>query len=1731
MKLLSCVDTPSVPTPSAPDSSAVSSASCSLTCYAELGALSADSVEQDVSRCHHSTRQRTWASIASQSIDRVPLQHVQQHLPAAANPAAHHEPFSPAPSTAADPVAAKLTHDTLLVTLREEWWSLVDSTAEAEDHKLATKCPAWREAIETKTGEILDATGSLEASTNLIRSKYPDRAQRNVNPAQVAAVLQPAVDEGRLSREEADHVIRVAKSGVSCEEFRELAGPSLDLRTGKPPDAADEEVLKDFYFDQAGWGRILPFPERYNQILDADGAVILSPSFVVRAPGKKPRAVLHLSSTAFGVNQRMDEKSELAACAEGYTTIPKIARICVQAFVDMVLLPGKYSITDTAGIELVMIAMDGDAAFFRQPVHAKMVGVQSTRIGNVTFIPMCCTFGWARSAESFSYVTKAIIAAHQSDIDSATLIKAGFDTPDVSSLSQLLQDFVNDRSPDSSGFSVGHVDDFFGCELASGLRPAACAADLAWAVKAMLGHDGLSLKKFDASSFWSDFQKVIGAWFDSQSFTVTMPRDKIIAALDMLNSDLFHPSVTDFQLSACASLHGKMRWAGFCTPLGECNFLINIERQRIEGESGNRRVKAWRHSGETPECALVKGHNDLLIRKLFLEACLANPNVASCSMVSLMTFEDRLLVPGQSQWLFWLSGDFSLQGQSMTWEITYPVAIKQYSFIAHPESVIELLRLALAGKADKNGLVIMSSVLERQNKLMAQAQARKLIAGRPGIVLDDNTGSVAALNKAYSKNFAIQAMELASSLQQAVDESPLQSYWTCTENMGICDWISRREYVLFDAMQTELKLTGDEWTYVAPCHDVCAISQWLPRALDSDLPLVKDLVGSLSGLSAKPFMPTRTLFAHEIQSPPDLAWQDRVRAAVSPIPHYMGSFGPMAYSTSHLVNPVELGHCPASYSSLRQANASTELSHDCYRVWDNFHGGCGLTMGAIAAGLHVAGGCELHPEEIAIFEDLTYQSSAGDVNFVDFTRIAPVHILATCSDCMDFSPLGRKGGHHGPTGNQFSKQFGPAQACGALVVVYENVEGVVRMHGGAAMAQLEEAAINAGFGTHHYHQAVRFSEHGEPENRVRRIGVAFHDSVALAQTFMFPEQLAKRRCAGEFLEPSFNIPADLWDDRPWTRIVIRRDAKGTSILTLGFVSLADKVGSPSLPSRVWHPLGLSPTILASGNAQLVLVPMLRAMCPLFAALMAWASPIFSRTGSLVQKFLLRKRRLLPSEKLALRGFPVDYPKANDTVINRCAGNAVPPAYFARLFAKISYALYHAGVQTKLPLKPHAYQSSLRHLMRVESSVQHPVFQQLGCSVACGIPYTLSGDACCDSRPNRPRGLLGQRIGEASHPGPPRKGYSLFRNRNRESLSSVPVGQDELDCMELKRKQFGLSGYADGSIVNMNLGVRHWANFCSRFNKPRYLKAVSVAEIQAATAQAELFLLYEAATFGIKASSVCAKLAAVSKDHLNRRLNDPFADNAVLHELLADARKSDAPEVPKCPVTEALLNSIDSMLDLSSMPAFVLRTGCRAALMFLMRLSEWAFGDKHTITFRSLTFFDKDRIAIDLVSVDQMDSIHELECVFMSSKTTRWGDGLARSIFAMTDRTDSRCVVRDIALLWILSERDLDHPVFSWDKGQKGPSRAAVAKILKSAAVNIGIPAASISSHSLRIGGLCLLMAHGLDYERAKQFGRWKSDCIRKYWWAATSLVEGFQDVVWDVVRFTRVRGGGAVQRI
>ena len=93
--------------------------------------------------------------------------------------------------------------------------------------------------------------------------------------------------------------------------------------------------------------------------------------------------------------------------------------------------------------------------------------------------------------------------------------------------------------------------------------------------------------------------------------------------------------------------------------------------------------------------------------------------------------------------------------------------------------------------------------------------------------------------------------------------------------------------------------------------------------------------------------------------------------------------------------------------------------------------------------------------------------------------------------------------------------------------------------------------------------------------------------------------------------------------------------------------------------------------------------------------------------------------------------------------------------------------------------------------------------------------------------------------------------------------------------------------------------------------------------------------------------------------------------------------------------------------------------------------------------------------------------------------------------------DENCVVRDMARLWLMSEKIPEHEVFTWANGLKGVTRHKVNTLLKKAAEKAGILEPDTASPPCRVTGLSQMCRHA-PFEVAKEWGRWKSNCARRY---------------------------------
>ena len=258
--------------------------------------------------------------------------------------------------------------------------------------------------------------------------------------------------------------------------------------------------------------------------------------------------------------------------------------------------------------------------------------------------------------------------------------------------------------------------------------------------------------------------------------------------------------------------------------------------------------------------------------------------------------------------------------------------------------------------------------------------------------------------------------------------------------------------------------------------------------------------------------------------------------------------------------------------------------------------------------------------------------------------------------------------------------------------------------------------------------------------------------------------------------------------------------------------------------------------------------------------------------------------------------------------------------------------------------------------------------------------------------------------------------------------------------------------------------------------------------------------------GCMASTVKSKLAAISWHHRQNGLPDPVADKARLKAAVRALKRLRGESKSKLAVTPTMLRRIKASLDFDKEEHIVLWAGLMLGFFFLMRASEYCAVNGVLDPSKGLTCWklmpddDKGRLAT------AFEMALALTVLFESDKTDQNKIGCTRTAYA----TESDlCVVEAVKMLRRMrgSNWHDDHPALMTNSGYV-LTREVVSEALRAAAVDCGIPASSLASHSLRIGGATALHAAGWTDEDVRRFGRWASDCWRRYVYSNRHEVRG-----------------------
>jgi len=255
----------------------------------------------------------------------------------------------------------------------------------------------------------------------------------------------------------------------------------------------------------------------------------------------------------------------------------------------------------------------------------------------------------------------------------------------------------------------------------------------------------------------------------------------------------------------------------------------------------------------------------------------------------------------------------------------------------------------------------------------------------------------------------------------------------------------------------------------------------------------------------------------------------------------------------------------------------------------------------------------------------------------------------------------------------------------------------------------------------------------------------------------------------------------------------------------------------------------------------------------------------------------------------------------------------------------------------------------------------------------------------------------------------------------------------------------------------------------------------------------------------KASTAHKKISAVRHLHIAAPLllPDPFENLPGLTNWLNDWQRLDGPAQGALPVPLQLVEGICMLLDPKKLSHANIIAAFAYGLGLMGRASEYlADGKKPGMRMQDLTFRTDTNAVIAhktlraqptlLTSVTEI-SFH-ISCG--KNKNVDSTRSLPRSRRAL-------CAVEAVINLLLVFYRDRgslpvhDAPLFLKPSG-KPLHRRDISAWLKAGAKAAGLPPARFSSHSLRKGGASYMAATGVPDEVIQRFGRWSSDCYKRY---------------------------------
>lgn len=348
------------------------------------------------------------------------------------------------------------------------------------------------------------------------------------------------------------------------------------------------------------------------------------------------------------------------------------------------------------------------------------------------------------------------------------------------------------------------------------------------------------------------------------------------------------------------------------------------------------------------------------------------------------------------------------------------------------------------------------------------------------------------------------------------------------------------------------------------------------------------------------------------------------------------------------------------------------------------------------------------------------------------------------------------------------------------------------------------------------------------------------------------------------------------------------------------------------------------------------------------------------------------------------------------------------------------------------------------------------------------------------------------------------------------LANVDLGEEApaVQGMDLEeeRRQLVMRSWAEGTHRVYDGAWKRWIIFCETRGQAKFLVGQTTAEHREEEDQVLDYIVHLSKTMLRAAKTVENATFAVRARHLQQGFNNPLDHMPRVRLAIKGLKRVKGATSRKWPVTAAMLRRAANTLDPGKADGAVLLAALETAWNFLLRASEYVrHPGKAPDRNKVLRGCDVSlqRAGVPCGLGEEPD---EIVLRILGTKVDQLNVGQVRNHYATGDGT-WLCPVRVLAnLRKHFPDRFADgpeglRPLFRYSNGEV-VSRKDVTDLIERAAIQEGVPAENVGSHSLRIGGACALYHVYGSVDMVRRFGRWASSSFHVYPWEARTSDKG-----------------------